>query len=79
MGEGCFDTAHVDQRYGWVCECEGGELYERAGYTCLVQVPDFYREWSFETSTVCPACGEPPCTCEARVYLKPAAVLSSTP
>lgn len=50
--------------------CEGGALYERAGYSCLAQIPDFYREWSFETSTVCPACGEPPCVCEARVYVK---------
>lgn|GEM_PF-1291751 len=76
VAETALHTDGIDAFYviAWVRadsgECEGGKLYERAGYTCLVQVPDFYREWSFETSTVCPACGEPPCTCEARVYVK---------
>ena len=45
-------------------------LYERLDYVPGPPMPGFYRDWSIANDVWCPACGDPPCECAARVYVK---------
>jgi ribosomal protein S18 acetylase RimI-like enzyme len=45
-------------------------LYEAAGYVAVRDIPDFYAAGSLTSGAACPCCGEPPCRCAARPYVK---------
>ena len=45
-------------------------FYEAAGYEARPDIADFYAEDSLATGALCPYCGEPPCRCAVRPFVK---------
>jgi ribosomal protein S18 acetylase RimI-like enzyme len=45
-------------------------FYEAAGYTAGDDIAGFYAEGSDASGAVCPYCGDPPCRCAARPFVK---------
>lgn len=47
-----------------------GELLEKEGFERLVFVKEYWKKDSLTRKFICPICGEPPCACDAMVYMK---------
>lgn len=45
-------------------------FYEATGYRAGPDIADFYAKGSMATGALCPSCGEPPCHCAARPFVK---------
>ena len=60
--------------FGWLPsgrpEPDAVPFYVAAGYTARPDIPGFYAEGSVATGALCPYCGEPPCRCAARPFVK---------
>ena len=60
--------------FGWLPagrpEPDAVPFYEAAGYRAGPDILDFYAEGSVATGALCPYCGEPPCRCAARPFVK---------
>jgi GNAT superfamily N-acetyltransferase len=60
--------------FGWLPagrpEPDAVPFYEAAGYTAGADVADFYAEGSVATGATCPYCGDPPCRCSVRPFVK---------
>ncbi len=60
--------------FGWLPagrpEPDAVPFYEAAGYEARPDIPGFYAEGSVATGALCPYCGEPPCRCAARPFVK---------
>jgi GNAT superfamily N-acetyltransferase len=60
--------------FGWLPagrpEPDAVPFYVAAGYEARPDIPDFYAEGSVATGALCPYCGEPPCRCAARPFVK---------
>ena len=60
--------------FGWLPagrpEPDAVPFYEAAGYTARPDVADFYAEGSVASGAVCPYCGDPPCRCAVRPFVK---------
>ncbi len=44
------------------------KVLDRFGFTPLKEIKDFWAFKSIEWDFICPACGEPPCRCDAIIY-----------
>ena len=47
-----------------------GDLLEKQGFERLVFVKEYWKKDSINRNFVCPICGDPPCVCDAMVYMK---------
>jgi len=60
--------------FGWLPagrpEPDAVPFYRAAGYTAGPDIADFYAEGSVATGAVCPYCGDPPCRCAVRPFVK---------
>ncbi len=60
--------------FGWLPagrpEPDAVPFYVAAGYAARPDIPGFYAEGSLATGALCPYCGEPPCRCAARPFVK---------
>jgi len=60
--------------FGWLPsgrpEPDAVPFYEAAGYIARPDIAGFYAEGSVATGALCPYCGEPPCRCAARPFVK---------
>jgi GNAT superfamily N-acetyltransferase len=60
--------------FGWLPagrpEPDAVPFYVAAGYEARPDIPDFYAEGSVATGALCPYCGEPPCRCAVRSFVK---------
>ena len=60
--------------FGWLPagrpEPDAVPFYEAAGYDAGRDIADFYAEGSVATGAACPYCGDPPCRCAARPFVK---------
>jgi GNAT superfamily N-acetyltransferase len=60
--------------FGWLPagrpEPDAVPFYAAAGYTAGPDLGGFYAEGSVATGAVCPYCGDPPCRCAARPFVK---------
>jgi GNAT superfamily N-acetyltransferase len=60
--------------FGWLPagrpEPDAVPFYKAAGYAAGPDIADFYAEGSVATGAVCPYCGDPPCRCAARPFVK---------
>ena len=60
--------------FGWLPagrpEPDAVPFYEASGYEAGPDLADFYAEGSVATGALCPYCGEPPCRCAARPFVK---------
>ena len=60
--------------FGWLPvgrpEPDAVPFYEATGYTAGPDIADFYAEGSVATGAVCPYCGDPPCRCAVRPFVK---------
>jgi GNAT superfamily N-acetyltransferase len=60
--------------FGWLPagrpEPDAVPFYVAAGYEARPVVRDFYAESSVAAGAPCPYCGEPPCRCAARPFVK---------
>ena len=60
--------------FGWLPagrpEPDAVPFYEAAGYVAGPDIADFYAEASVATGALCPYCGEPPCRCAVRPFVK---------
>lgn len=60
--------------FGWLPagrpEPDAVPFYSAAGYEARPDIPGFYAESSLATGARCPYCGEPPCRCAARPFVK---------
>ena len=45
-------------------------FYEAAGYSAGPDIADFFAEGSVESGAHCPYCGDPPCRCAVRPFVK---------
>jgi GNAT superfamily N-acetyltransferase len=66
--------AGVAFAFGWLPagrpEPDAVPFYEAAGYDSRPDILDFYAEGSVATGAACPYCGDPPCRCAARPFVK---------
>ena len=66
--------AEVAFAFGWLPagrpEPDAVPFYAAAGYTAGPDIADFYAESSVATGAVCPFCGDPPCHCAVRPFVK---------
>lgn len=53
-------------------DANAGGILERLGFEPVMTVDEYWREASIEEDYACPSCGEPPCTCAAKIYSRPA-------
>ena len=60
--------------FGWLPagrpEPDAVPFYRAAGYTAGPDIADFYAEGSVATGAVCTYCGDPPCRCAVRPFVK---------
>lgn len=60
--------------FGWLPagrpEPDAVPFYEAAGYVAGADIADFYAQGSMATGAACPFCGDPPCRCAARPFVK---------
>jgi GNAT superfamily N-acetyltransferase len=60
--------------FGWLPfgrpEPDAVPFYEAAGYAARPDITDFYAQDSLTTGALCPYCGEPPCRCAVRPFVK---------
>lgn len=60
--------------FGWLPsgrpEPDAVPFYVAAGYEARPDIPGFYATDSVATGALCPYCGEPPCRCAARPFVK---------
>jgi GNAT superfamily N-acetyltransferase len=60
--------------FGWLPfarpEPDAVPFYDAAGYDAAPDIADFYAEDSVATGALCPYCGEPPCRCAVRPFVK---------
>ncbi len=60
--------------FGWLPagrpEPDAVPFYEAAGYAAGPDIADFFAAGSIATGAVCPYCGEPPCRCAVRPFVK---------
>ena len=60
--------------FGWLPagrpEPDAVPFYEAAGYAPGPDIAGFYAEASVASAARCPYCGEPPCRCAARPFVK---------
>jgi len=60
--------------FGWLPagrpEPDAVPFYEAAGYAAEPDIADFFAAGSIATGAVCPYCGEPPCRCAVRPFVK---------
>lgn len=60
--------------YAWLpagtAEPESVPFYSANGYAARRDIPGFYGASSVQLGAVCPYCGDPPCRCAARVFVK---------
>ena len=60
--------------FGWLPagrpEPEAVPFYEAAGYVAGPDIADFYAAGSVASGAACPYCGDPPCHCAARPFVK---------
>ncbi len=60
--------------FGWLPagrpEPDAVPFYEAAGYVAGADIAGFYTEDSVATGAACPYCGDPPCCCSARPFVK---------
>ena len=60
--------------FGWLPagrpEPDAVPFYRAAGYTAGPDIADFYAEGSVANGAVCPYCGDPPCRCAVRPFVK---------
>ena len=60
--------------FGWLPagrpEPDAVPFYEAAGYTAGPDVADFFAEGSIASGAHCPYCGDPPCRCAVRPFVK---------
>ena len=66
--------ARASFAFGWLPfgrpEPDAVPFYEAAGYDAGPDIVDFYAEGSLATGALCPYCGDPPCRCAARPFVK---------
>lgn len=66
--------AEVSFAFGWLPagrpEPDAVPFYAKAGYAAGPDIAGFYAEGSVATGALCPYCGEPPCRCAARPFVK---------
>jgi GNAT superfamily N-acetyltransferase len=43
-------------------------VFEKMGFKAVKKIDDFFYKSSLENPFICPACGEPPCTCPGILY-----------
>ena len=60
--------------FGWLPagrpEPDAVPFYEASGYGPGPDIAGFYAEGSVASGALCPYCGEPPCRCAARPFVK---------
>ena len=60
--------------FGWLPagrpEPDAVPFYAASGYAPGPDIADFYAEGSVASGALCPYCGEPPCRCAARPFVK---------
>jgi GNAT superfamily N-acetyltransferase len=60
--------------FGWLPagrpEPDAVPFYGAAGYAAQADIADFYAADSIATGATCPYCGEPPCRCAVRPFVK---------
>jgi len=60
--------------FGWLPagrpEPDAVPFYGAAGYTAGPDIADFYTEGSIASGAHCPYCGDPPCRCSVRPFVK---------
>ena len=60
--------------FGWLPAGRPGPdavpFYAAAGYTSGADIADFFAQGSVESGARCPYCGEPPCRCAVRPFVK---------
>ena len=60
--------------FGWLPagrpEPDAVPFYEAAGYDARPDIADFYAQGSLATGALCPYCGDPPCRCAVRPFVK---------
>jgi GNAT superfamily N-acetyltransferase len=60
--------------FGWLPagrpEPDAVPFYGAAGYTAGPDIADFYAEGSIASGAHCPYCGDPPCRCSVRPFVK---------
>ena len=73
-GEALARGARTAFAFGWLPsgrpEPDAVPFYEAAGYEARPDIADFYAEDSVATGALCPYCGEPPCRCAVRPFVK---------
>ena len=66
--------ARASFAFGWLPagrpEPDAVPFYEAAGYAARPDIADFFAEGSVATGAVCPYCGDPPCRCAVRPFVK---------
>ena len=72
--EALVHGAKVAFAFGWLPagqpEPDAVPFYEAAGYTASHDIADFYAEGSIASGSRCPYCGDPPCHCAVRPFVK---------
>ncbi len=60
--------------FGWLPagrpEPDAVPFYEAAGYTAAPDIADFFAAGSVASGARCPYCGDPPCRCAVRPFVK---------
>ena len=72
--EACALGARTAFAFGWLPagrpEPDSVPFYAAAGYTPGADVAGFFAQDSLESGARCPYCGEPPCRCAVRAFVK---------
>jgi GNAT superfamily N-acetyltransferase len=72
--EACALGAVATFAFGWLPagrgEPDSVPFYAAAGYVARPDIPDFFAERSVESGARCPYCGDPPCRCAVRPFVK---------
>jgi GNAT superfamily N-acetyltransferase len=66
--------ARASFAFGWLPagrpEPDAVPFYEAAGYAAGPDIADFFAEGSVASGAHCPYCGDPPCRCAVRPFVK---------
>ncbi len=72
--EACALGARTAFAFGWLPagrpEPDAVPFYAAAGYTPGADIAGFFAQSSIESGARCPYCGEPPCRCAVRPFVK---------
>jgi GNAT superfamily N-acetyltransferase len=72
--EALANGARAAFAFGWLPfgrpEPDAVPFYEACGYQAGPDILDFYAQGSVATGAACPYCGDPPCRCAARPFVK---------